>query len=429
VPVTAVLAFMSLQYAKTSVVLMSMSLSLIKMSVIVTFVRLKPSKMTVVLCSESIETATKPATYAKGGIPALKIITLDSGFRLDDPNARWGDPCYLLEPGDPGYVAPHPPTPQPHKKKGRKNVASNPTPININELMASGEDMYDGLFRHAVAINIKKNDAPGFRLKLDALIQAQVSLKAAQGAEPAAYSAMRTADSNGKGFIGAAVKVISLQFGSKWTDEWLATGLPDNKPGIPGTQDKRFAALAGLKGFFTANPALEVSTPKLTVTAALAETLYQALSDARMLVGNALALSADKLMLRDAALEVLRGAYRSTVEEIGELLADDDARWYDFGLVRPIDGDQPGIPMNVVVTVMGGGKLLVQCAGARRGNSFNFYRKIIGTDAEPVKVENQPGTTYVIEGMPVGATVEVTVTAVNDTGEGHASTPISVVVT
>jgi hypothetical protein len=134
-------------------------------------------------------------------------------------------------------------------------------------------------------------------------------------------------------------------------------------------------------------------------------------------------------MLRDAALEVFRGAYRSTVEEIGELLTDDDARWYDFGLVRPMDGDQPGIPMNVVVTVMGGGKLLVQCAGARRANSFNYYRKIIGTDAEPVKVENQPGTTYVIEAMPVGATVEVTMTAVNDTGEGHASAPLSVVVT
>jgi hypothetical protein len=30
----------------------------------------------------------------------MKIITFDSGFRLDDPNARWGDPSYVLEPGN-----------------------------------------------------------------------------------------------------------------------------------------------------------------------------------------------------------------------------------------------------------------------------------------------------------------------------------------
>jgi len=28
---------------------------------------------------------------------------MDEGFRLDDPNNRWGDPAYQLEPGDPGF--------------------------------------------------------------------------------------------------------------------------------------------------------------------------------------------------------------------------------------------------------------------------------------------------------------------------------------
>ena len=34
----------------------------------------------------------------------MKILTWDSGYRWDDPNIRWGDPSYILEPGDPGYV-------------------------------------------------------------------------------------------------------------------------------------------------------------------------------------------------------------------------------------------------------------------------------------------------------------------------------------
>ena len=34
----------------------------------------------------------------------MKILTWDSGYCWDDPNLRWGNPSYILEPGDPGYV-------------------------------------------------------------------------------------------------------------------------------------------------------------------------------------------------------------------------------------------------------------------------------------------------------------------------------------
>ena len=36
----------------------------------------------------------------------MKIAYFDEGFFLDDPNLRWGDPAYLLEPeSDDGLVA------------------------------------------------------------------------------------------------------------------------------------------------------------------------------------------------------------------------------------------------------------------------------------------------------------------------------------
>ncbi|MBL9143920.1 MAG: hypothetical protein JNM99_09590 [Verrucomicrobiaceae bacterium] len=35
----------------------------------------------------------------------MRTATFDSGLRFGDANLRWGDPSYLLEPGDPGYVA------------------------------------------------------------------------------------------------------------------------------------------------------------------------------------------------------------------------------------------------------------------------------------------------------------------------------------
>jgi hypothetical protein len=35
----------------------------------------------------------------------MRPILWGSGVKYGDPNARWGSPSYLLEPGDPGYVA------------------------------------------------------------------------------------------------------------------------------------------------------------------------------------------------------------------------------------------------------------------------------------------------------------------------------------
>lgn len=52
----------------------------------------------------------------------MRTATFDSGLRFDDPNLRWGSPAYLLEPGDPGYVADptsasFPPSPPPTHRK------------------------------------------------------------------------------------------------------------------------------------------------------------------------------------------------------------------------------------------------------------------------------------------------------------------------
>jgi len=49
----------------------------------------------------------------------MRTLRFDSGEHFDDPNARWGNPSYVLEPGDPGYVPPSPPINQPPTKRKR----------------------------------------------------------------------------------------------------------------------------------------------------------------------------------------------------------------------------------------------------------------------------------------------------------------------
>ena len=51
----------------------------------------------------------------------MRPVTWDSNVKWDDVNLRWGDPSYLLEPGDAGYIAP-PAAPLPLKSKHKKNT-------------------------------------------------------------------------------------------------------------------------------------------------------------------------------------------------------------------------------------------------------------------------------------------------------------------
>jgi hypothetical protein len=51
----------------------------------------------------------------------MKNILWDAGFRFDDPNNRWGEPSYQLEPGDPGYVPPTINPPQPKRRRMKRN--------------------------------------------------------------------------------------------------------------------------------------------------------------------------------------------------------------------------------------------------------------------------------------------------------------------
>jgi hypothetical protein len=357
----------------------------------------------------------------------MKPVRFDTGVRFDDPNLRWGNPSYLLEPGDPGYVPPSSATTAKPTKKKRKYMASNPTPTRLEELIAAGEDLCDGLHQHETTLLVKQNTEAATRADLDALIGAKNAVAAAEGAQPTAYNALRVADSNAKGFIAASVKVLSLSLGNDWSDAWLATGLPNNTVGVPRTQDERFTALGGLKAYFTANPGQE--NAPLNITAAQATTLHTAVSTARNGVGHALSAAKGAVIVQEQKREAFRARYRGAITELEQLLEEEDPRWYDFGLSRPADPATPGQPSNVHVTALGSGRVLIQIDGARRANSFNYYRQITGTDPEPVKATNTEGTQYTLEGLAAGANVVITVTGVNDAGEGQPSEPVNVVVT
>ena len=95
---------------------------------------------------------------------AMKPITWDginpnTGAPLtwDDPNLRWGDPSYVLEPGDPGYTPPTPTPPPMHSTKQPKPTKMKHNtyyPTNVPSQILWLTNFYNKLITHAPTLGI-----------------------------------------------------------------------------------------------------------------------------------------------------------------------------------------------------------------------------------------------------------------------------------
>ena len=128
----------------------------------------------------------------------------------------------------------------------------------------------------------------------------------------------------------------------------------------------------------------------------------------------------------DAAIARLIGLR----DELSQLIADDDDRWYAFGFDKPSDPDTPEVPVNVVITpgAAGSKTLFIDWPDARRGDS---YRVVVrntasgGAVAEEIVTDSDATFTNLTSGMAFS----VTVTARNTKGgESAESVPATTTV-
>ena len=86
----------------------------------------------------------------------MRTASWDSGdpeMYYDNPNLRWGNPAYLLEPGDPGYVGPIPSVNKP-KKKGKRMKHNSYYPLRQTDQAAWLMNFKDKLPGYATALSL-----------------------------------------------------------------------------------------------------------------------------------------------------------------------------------------------------------------------------------------------------------------------------------
>ncbi len=285
--------------------------------------------------------------------------------------------------------------------------------------------MEDGLASYETSVGILQHTAAAMSAAHTAAVTAEALYQSLRSGKPALTTAQTVADSNAKAFIATSRGVLANYLGSQWSEAWVATGFVNGSLAMPATVEERQALLFAQENYFSAQAAQEA--PPL-VTAVRALSLGNALAGARGAVNGLQVSIAAAKVARDAAVATLRKKMRGLIDELGSLIADDDARWYAFGLNRPADPQTPGIPDGLLVTPGTAGVLYIDWADSRRAEHYRVWKKVVGVDTEFTAVESVSDSDATLTGLPSGATVEIQITAVNDAGESVPSATVSAVV-
>ena len=366
------------------------------------------------------------------------------GTRWNDPNSRWSDPSYVLEPGDPGYVNTAPATGAHPKRKGNRTM--NETPENQKVLLALAKKMRAGaaslqdvigLHHHRdTTLNaaiLKLEGDPAAAPGSNANKGSQLVFKSCEDVAKDARSALKAlSDGAVRGLLTAYRDVLEYIHGKKHNAGWSAAGFTDGIT-VPREHDKRQSLLATMRSYLAANAGHEASLPQpsgppLAVTAAAALALGATFQAAFDLVNSREAEQANCKNVRDADKQALFDEVSGTTTELSGLLDDDDPRWENFGLNIPANPNPPEPVSTVTLTAVGTGREELAWTAATRATYYRLFRKVHGVDTDFQFIKRDIDLDHTFTGLTPGATVSAYVIAANSGGEAAASPTVTKVV-
>ncbi len=357
----------------------------------------------------------------------MRVLRFDSGESWDNPNARWGNPSYVLENTDPGYVNPNPSL---ATSKTYHTMSNNEIPEAERPLLARGEDCADGCTTLQDSIPLKLVREGDIRLIL-------TSLKGDPTASPPVLGLIyqfkqadlflgttlterKNKDQECKAYLITARASLAAILGSAPSDEWALAGFTNapktNSNAVPGTQEGRLQCLSALAVYLSQHPTYEVPAggPRAEVTAARAQALHNQLSTCRAVVNNASKAQDDALKAKKAALQSLRRILIAHVDELQLRLPDDDARWEIFGLNIPANPRAPEPATDLVLTSAGLNRAAAEWEPGTRSDDDLILIQIVGVDAEYREYGKSGGDgEEILKNLPSGATVKIKIISLN----------------
>ena len=282
---------------------------------------------------------------------------------------------------------------------------------------------YQGLVEDGEDIGITMVTAPEMLAARDAFKNAGNDVGTKRNALRNAYQVSHPAMDALYKWLLTTRSVIAGRLGDRWSAAWAEAGWPGPSTAIPKTIAGRISVGSSLKSYYTANPTYEV--PSMNVTAAKADELTMAASNAQEGVANAEAALQTSGDTRDLARTTMLFKMSTLLANLYKKLAKDDPRWLDFGLRVPSNRRTPQAPTGLHATVMGS-KILLECDTTPLATRYRFRRKIVGVDSKYTLVAGSKTPMAMLEGIAAGLTIEFLVQAVNGSAQSVPSDAITV---
>lgn len=322
-------------------------------------------------------------------------------------------------------------------------MADNSIPTSYDPIVQALEDAGDGAHTHGVAVGLVHNNEAKIRADLNALVgtpagpgnvpPATPGLKAlwnaAQTNKSAQTAALRTVCSNARLFVRTCIRSLFPVLGENWNASWNAAGFTGGSLAVPANP---LMLLQQLRAYYAANPARETPNVQgVACTAAACEAAVQAISDAESASNQSNTDSGIAYTNYQNGLKAGRARLSGLRDELDQLIADDDDRWYAFGFDKPSDPSTPEVPANltVVAGAPGSKTLIADWDDARRADRYRL-RAVTKADGKEVAntIAQDSQFSLTLASVATGAVVVLTVTARNATGESPAGNAVEIAV-
>ena len=242
-------------------------------------------------------------------------------------------------------------------------------------------------------------------------------------AEKAARAARHAAVTAGHAFCVACIDHLKPHLGRTWNAAWTAAGFTSGS--LKVSRYHPLSVLLDLREYLRANPAREIAGESFT--AAQADTLATALESAEKALDSAVTARKLAAEQRDASVRRIYRRLGGLREELDRLLDPTDARWHEFGFARPVDRQRPEPVSGLTVSPGLPGQVLVQYHASARAIDYRVSWKVQDASGDPIMAGLFADLAVTLTGLASGATIVVSVTARNETGETQPASVTGVV--
>ena len=316
------------------------------------------------------------------------------------------------------------------------------TPESYDPIVQALEDAADGAHTHGVAVGLVHNGEPNIRTDLIALVGkpagpggvppavpgAKALWNAAQANKSAKTADLRTECSNARLFVRTCIRSLFPVLGESWNAQWNAAGFTGGSLAVPTNP---MTLLQQMRAYYIANPTRESTVQGVACTAVACEAAAQAISTAESASNQSNTDSGIAYKNYQDGLKAGRARLTGLRNELGQLIEDDDDRWYAFGFDKPSDPSTPETPANLTVVAGAASTktVIADWDDARRAESYRL-RAVTKADGKEVANEIAQDSQFslTLTNIAAGTVVVLTVTARNSAGESPAGDAVEIAV-